>query len=1226
MRAAAWIPCLPILFAAGWLTAQEPPDSTDPPETGPTERQDSSAAPAENAEAADETKSGENESGEKSGEEGGGIDSPEGASEVSILDRDMRLKSDEVYIDAGDTVVWTDEGAHVRGDAFIRFANMTLKADDVWLHLETKAARAQGNVRLTVDDEITYADELLFNFETKQGVAYGGAAYGEPWYYQGVEILRVTERESLINNGILSTSSLKYPHTYFRASKILVRQEQEIIAKNVVFVIGGVPLLWIPVYRRSLRKKKPAPLIVKLGSDSYLGNWATFILPLRRTPRIRSVLQFDWSSTRGTGQGFETTYNVRDVDLRWIVFKKPEDSTAADLSDLRKKAREVHSRLRGDFDERRILRLFLRYEISEEDQQRARRLAEEVQTALDNGGDFGALAGTYSSESTSAQNRGVIGYMAAGDGILRPELEAAALSLQFGETSPMIEAEDGFYFFRVNDVLDAHGRVEKETQMIHISIEASEATKESTQNLAENLIDDAKSGADFRNMIQERGSELPAEAVSEMESLEPPLDGRVEANLPLNEYEWGQQQELRRMELGDVSNPIQFREGLLVVKLLEQAPTPDFSELARELSEDEETRESGGRLGWVGPSDIPRRVYSASRGLEQGEVGSSLIETEEAFIVTKSEGRRNITGEATVSREDLRSYGRENTFKTGDSWAAYLRHQQDIPVGWERRGKRLAFWSRLDYNNRIPRTDTNGIPYIQDRSELRAFGTVVFDSSPVSSYNPSPTFRSRVTVDKSFDFAEGLGATHKQPEASFSWSGDLYRIYGFKQANRLLRDLAIRWDDLNVPILKFPTLDRMSFSFTGGATNLKRDLYRFSDAVYAIRRQRGKEGEQTQNVSLWTSEASLNTDKDTTVTIGSSRAVNFNMYGSGRLVYNEEDQKGNAHIVRGVVSGSAGASNTLARVYDISYLPGVNRLRHEITSSASLDWSPSANDEVDDPDDLDPDAVLLYPFGSSVYVYERKDLSMRIGSTVRVKTKLNKEFQAVRFNASLKRDYTNRPSLGNRKWDFLRMEMSSQPLPSGRLSMTLSGNWDPNTYPPDSALQRDPFTLVSFSSSFRYRSGDFSRGWSADFGTQYQLLSARSPRSAYTGFSWRPSKLFSVDVSARWEYDRDRLDNPPAWRTNGAARALGIAHIHPYSQEIRIRRNLRDWDMRMTWRRFGSLGNVRKEFTYQINLIADPTLTLGVGHDAVTNDWGFRSLPIGVPPTFTGGSLGRSRF
>ena len=98
------------------------------------------------------------------------------------------------------------------------------------------------------------------------------------------------------------------------------------------------------------------------------------------------------------------------------------------------------------------------------------------------------------------------------------------------------------------------------------------------------------------------------------------------------------------------------------------------------------------------------------------------------------------------------------------------------------------------------------------------------------------------------------------------------------------------------------------------------------------------------------------------------------------------------------------------------------------------------------------------------------------------------------------------------------------------------------------------------------------------------------------------------------------------FRANPFFQRLGIAYLYPYSQQITIRRNLRDWDLRIIWRRTGGLGTVRKEFTYQINLIADPSMTIGLGLDAVTGRWGLRSLPIGVPPTFTGGNLGRSRL
>jgi parvulin-like peptidyl-prolyl isomerase len=1143
------------------------------------------------------------------------------AAEISMLNRRARLDSDEAYVD-GDKVIWTDKGAYISGDAFIRFENMTLQADEVWTDLR-KALRAKGNVRLTVDEEITFADELVFDFLTKKGIAQGGAAYGAPWYYQGYEILRVSETESLIKDGILTTSSLKHPHTYFRASRILVNLGEEIIAKHVVFMIGGVPLLYLPVYRRSLKEKKPAALIVKVGSDSYQGNWTSIQLPLVRNSRARSVLQFDWSSLRGTGQGFETKYNIRDVNARLIFLPYPEDATPEDRTTLKRRAQDVNGRLRGDQNRQRLQRLFVPFDVTEEDERDARATADEAVAAVAAGDtDFGALASTYSDDDATKNDEGVLGYLAPGDAVLLPQLEPVVMALGVGETTSLIETPGGFYLFHVADILKTRGRVEKKVQVIYIAIQASDDAKEVTREAVDELVREAKGGADFSAMIAEHAGTIPRSALTTSEREVLTLNPPTEVWLQLDDFEWAQRRAVRDMEPGEVTSAIEVREGILVLRMIEEEETPDFAALARDISA-HESAEDGGLIGWTGPADVPKQVYNSSRGLEQGEV-SSVIETPDGFYVVKSEGRRNIQGEATLFRKDLRSFGRENTFRTGTQWDMQLRHQQDVPMGWERRGKRVAFWTRLDFGSRDFKEGMG-----TDRSELRAFGVLTFDSNPTRPEDLTPSFRSRLTMDKTFDFAEGTGTVQKLPELTSSWGGQLQRVWGFRQLHRKMDDVADKVEDWELGPLRFPTLVSTTFSLDGSLGNLFRDKFRYADSVRAIRAARGLDDAPSRDVYLRTVDVGMTLRKDSDIDVSATHVVKLSMDGSTQMVWHGQDQKGNKNIVRSVFSASAGASNNLFRVYDIGWIPGVSRMRHDVTTSAKFDWAPSVNDVEPDPDNPDPDLVKLYPFGSSTYLFERKFISLNLQSAFKIKTRQDKTINGLTLSLRTSRDFSERVALRDRKWEFITGNARFSPLPSGNLSGTMNASWDPNTYGPTSTIQRPAFSMVQFSSSVRYKRGDYRQGWGSDFGTQYQRLTGRSQRNLVFGFDWRPSRLFRIDVDTRFEYDRHRLDDEvtiPAWRDSDLWKALRVAYLHPFSQQVALTRNLRDWDLRITWRRSGSVGNVRKEFTYQVNLIADPSITVGAGFDAVTNRWGLRSLPIGVPPTFSGGSLGRSRF
>ncbi|MDD9974457.1 MAG: hypothetical protein OXU27_10650, partial [Candidatus Poribacteria bacterium] len=85
---------------------------------------------------------------------------------------------------------------------------------------------------------------------------------------------------------------------------------------------------------------------------------------------------------------------------------------------------------------------------------------------------------------------------------------------------------------------------------------------------------------------------------------------------------------------------------------------------------------------------------------------------------------------------------------------------------------------------------------------------------------------------------------------------------------------------------------------------------------------------------------------------------------------------------------------------------------------------------------------------------------------------------------------------------------------------------------------------------------------------------------------------------------------------------------------LTVTRNLHDWSLRISWSRVGidrgdpRYNNVRQDFTFQVSLIQEPAISMGVGYDATTETWGLRTIPAGMPYNAfgSGNSLGRSYF
>ena len=298
------------------------------------------------------------------------------------LNPETDVPEEGTVIGDGDNVSMVDNFVQIHGNALVKYEDVILRADNIWADFDDNLMRASGNVHLKVGNEETYSDELVFNLENKKGIARDGFTFSDPWYFGGSEIFKIEEDKSYVRGGSLTTCSLKHPHYYFSVSEVIVRMNQELIAKNIVLRIGGFPLFYFPAIRRDLRKGKIAKIIVKIGTSSYQGAYISIIQPLVRKPRYDAALLYDRSARRGQGYGFEGKYRFNDAKYQEIHIPIPEDATPNQRTKLEEKATELQDRLDGEYDRYWLRQLFLEYKITDEDIKRAKDRAEEIRTQI----------------------------------------------------------------------------------------------------------------------------------------------------------------------------------------------------------------------------------------------------------------------------------------------------------------------------------------------------------------------------------------------------------------------------------------------------------------------------------------------------------------------------------------------------------------------------------------------------------------------------------------------------------------------------------------------------------------------------------------------------------------------------------------------------------------------------------------------------------------------------
>ena len=1272
------------------------------------------------------------------------------------LNPETDVPEEGMVIGDGDDMAMVDNFVQIHGNALIKFEDVILRADHIWADFDENLMRASGNVHLIMGDEETYSDELVFNLETKKGIARNGFTFSDPWYFGGSEIFKIQEDRSYIRGASLTTCTLKYPHYYFSVSEVIVRMNQEMIAKNIVLRIGGFPLFYFPVIRRDIRKGKIAKIIVKIGTDSYQGPNISIILPVARNRRYDGALLYDRSSKRGQGFGFEGKYRFSDTQFQEIYIPIPPDVTPNQRTKLKEKAEDLQDRLDGEYDRYWLRQIFIEYKITEDDVKRAKDKAEDVLGQLqEDGADFAQIAQSNSDHFDTRYDGGDMGFLVPGEvdeegkPKLDPVLEEALFALQEGEISPIVQTESAFHILKAERVLDVYGEREIKLRRIDIAITASEDTEFVLRELADDMLKRAHEGEPFEQLIH-----VPEQFA---DIAEPTLSEPNEGNgLLLNEMESSWRAAVRRLENpGDVieRRPITMPEGLYLFQLIEKSETPTFEELAEqfeaewdefyedvmnpkpenteeegesqdideggesqdtteeavsdqssavsgqsetagagienrtdtenetesqrlqaeapipdtdedqtveqteaeapipdtdedqtveqdesddidenqsveqdeseseaedettsdpsegeEVSEDpaaEEGAEDEDELkvyrkhGFRGRWEDPSAVASDAQRLYAGEYSSRPIQTKKSFRLIKVDKKRTYRGDIYFYGADRYSYERQNATRIGRRWIMRWGHTQSFYTPWDSReeGRRpINFTGRTELQARNFKEELQ----LPGESRLNTFGILTYGTglSTVADgdrdENDNLTFSretigditGRLEVRHVHDFTdEGTTSLQKLPQFTLNFSR--MRVSALPllgSLNNRLESVAEKFktEQPFLSLFTIPTLESTSFDLDVELGNFFREVYK------------GKVEER--DVYLQTLDLGFDIRKQSTLLITPLRELQMSLDLNTNMIWHDQDQDKNRNIIKGVYSFNGSATNTLFRVFNVGYIPGLRKLRHEIQSSLRFNYQPAVDEDEN-----------LYPFGPSTYFYERKRLTYNFNTNFEIKTRRSQSAHRIfYFDTRLTADFTDFEPLYRRKYEPIESDFTFVPLPSRNLNMTVRFTHDPNPHPDDGKQ----FKMVGFRTNIRYTRPS----WNISLGNSFSKrhTSRRASRAITATGRYRFSQDLEFDVSLIY------------YPIDGQF----------YSQRISMTRNLHDWNLRISWNRVGikredsPYNNVRQDFTFQVNLIQEPAVSMGVGYDATTETWGLRTIPAGVPYNAfgTGSSLGRSYF
>jgi len=223
----------------------------------------------------------------------------------------VQVNGDQVqYFDAEKKMV-------AEGNVVVTYKDIRMTCKKATAFLDSKEAIAEGDVVITRGTDILRGEKIVYNFASETGTVINGVAQTDVWYGGGKELTKTSANEIDIRDGYLTTCDLAKPHYSIRSREVKIYLGKRVVAKNVTFNVGGVPVLFLPVYSQPLKERHPKVNIV-FGHEKA---WGTYVLSSYRyylTDDIKGNLHLDYRQLKGFGEGIDNSFKTSNIGSGYV--------------------------------------------------------------------------------------------------------------------------------------------------------------------------------------------------------------------------------------------------------------------------------------------------------------------------------------------------------------------------------------------------------------------------------------------------------------------------------------------------------------------------------------------------------------------------------------------------------------------------------------------------------------------------------------------------------------------------------------------------------------------------------------------------------------------------------------------------------------------------------------------------------------------------------------------
>lgn len=235
---------------------------------------------------------------------------PKAAAELSLsLSSQVHIQADTIQYFRDQNLVICKGQVHIQQDLVHLYAD-TIRYDNV-----AQDVHAEGHVVWQDETQEVEAKSLDYNMKTGLGKAYNIKTTSPPWISTGSEI-DITPHKIVIKDAVTTTCDYPegYRHYYMKADKITIYSGDYLVAENVVFFIGKVPVFYFPFFVRTIHDLK-TPLSIETGATDYLGNYILLTTNYLLNPKSYGALYTDYFFKQGLGLGLRHELALNDYQV-----------------------------------------------------------------------------------------------------------------------------------------------------------------------------------------------------------------------------------------------------------------------------------------------------------------------------------------------------------------------------------------------------------------------------------------------------------------------------------------------------------------------------------------------------------------------------------------------------------------------------------------------------------------------------------------------------------------------------------------------------------------------------------------------------------------------------------------------------------------------------------------------------------------------------------------------